>query len=103
MSKRKKRPASEEPWEKAAYKSRLPIVFELKNCRQLSADHWRGTDVDGTIVDVKDGAMPVRGGVIQLKNSGMPKSIVVATDQYRPTRDGGLLTKLALVRLTRSA
>jgi len=36
----------------------LPIVSELKNCRQLSDDHWQGTDVDGSIIDVRGGCMP---------------------------------------------
>jgi hypothetical protein len=38
----------------------LPIVAELKDCRQLSDDHWQGIDFDGTLVDVKGGRMPKR-------------------------------------------
>jgi len=36
----------------------LPIVGELKDCRQLSDDHWQGTDVDGTVLEVHGGRMP---------------------------------------------
>ena len=38
--------------------AKLPIVSTLKDCRQLSEDHWQGIDVDGAIVDVKGGPMP---------------------------------------------
>ena len=36
----------------------LPIVSELRDCRQISEDHWQGVDVDGSIVDVRGGPMP---------------------------------------------
>jgi hypothetical protein len=35
--------------------SELLIVGELQNFRQFSDDHWQGTDVDGSIIDVKGG------------------------------------------------
>jgi len=37
-----------------------PVVGELKDCRQLSDDHWQGTHADGTIIDVHGGRMPER-------------------------------------------
>ena len=36
----------------------LPILGELTDCRQISNDCWRGTDVDSTVLEVRGGAMP---------------------------------------------
>ena len=36
----------------------LPVVSELRDCQQISEDHWQGVDVDGVIVDVRGGPMP---------------------------------------------
>ena len=33
-------------------------VGELRDCRQLSEDHWQGIDVDGAILDVRGGLVP---------------------------------------------
>jgi hypothetical protein len=49
------RKKQEKPWK---LEDDLPIVSELKDCRQLSDDHWQGVDVDGTILDVRGGRMP---------------------------------------------
>jgi hypothetical protein len=38
---------------------KLPIVSTLKDCRQLSTDHWQGIDTaDGATVDVRGGLIP---------------------------------------------
>jgi hypothetical protein len=39
-------------------KDELPVVGELRECRQLAADHWQGIDEDGAIIDVHGGLMP---------------------------------------------
>ena len=39
-------------------KDDLPVIGELKDCRQLSADHWQGIDANGVIIDVHGGPMP---------------------------------------------
>ncbi len=59
MAKKKKQQQSS--WDE------LPVVGELKDCRQLSADHWQGTDVDGVIVDIYGGLIPNR--LLALKGS----------------------------------
>jgi hypothetical protein len=42
----------------------LPIVGELRECRQLSDDHWQGIDVDGTILATSPcGRYPVAAGI----------------------------------------
>jgi hypothetical protein len=53
----KKQPAVR--WEQ--WTDELPIVGEIKDCRQLSKNHWRGIDVaNGELIDVHGGAMPRR-------------------------------------------
>jgi hypothetical protein len=66
----------------------LPLVGELKDCRQLSDDRWQGTDVDGVIVEVRGGAMP--------------PYLVVDTGQMRPLPNEGGFTHLGIIRLTRA-
>jgi hypothetical protein len=36
----------------------LPFVGELRDCRQLTDDHWQGTDIDGVVLDIRGGRMP---------------------------------------------
>jgi hypothetical protein len=39
--------------------AKLPIVSTLKDCRQLSEDHWQGIDTaNGATVDVRGGLIP---------------------------------------------
>ena len=39
----------------------LPVVGTLKDCRQLSKDHWQAIDAaNGAIVDIKGGPIPKR-------------------------------------------
>jgi hypothetical protein len=34
--------------------TKLPVVSTIKDCRQLSEDHWQGIDIaNGTTVDLK--------------------------------------------------
>jgi hypothetical protein len=38
---------------------KLPVVSTIKDCRQLSKDHWQGVDTaNGATVDVRGGAIP---------------------------------------------
>ena len=66
----------------------LPIVGEFKDCRQLSDDRWQGVDVDGTIIDVKGGAMP--------------PYLVVDTGQWRPLPTEWGFTHYGIIRLIRA-
>ncbi len=36
----------------------LPIVGELVDCHAVAANRWRGTDVDGVVLDIYGEAMP---------------------------------------------
>jgi hypothetical protein len=65
----------------------LPIVAELKNCRQLADDHWQCFDVDGTIIDVRGGAMP--------------RYLIVETGRMRPLPNEWGFTHYGIIRLTR--
>jgi hypothetical protein len=38
----------------------MPVVFVLKDCRQLSENNWQGPGPDGTIHDIKGGSIPER-------------------------------------------
>jgi hypothetical protein len=58
--------ARKKPVKRWSLKDDLPVVGELKDCRQLSADHWQGVDADGTIIDVHGGPMP-SGYIVQLE------------------------------------
>jgi hypothetical protein len=41
--------------------AKLPVVGEIRDCRQLAGDHWQGIDAaNGAIVDVKCGSIPPR-------------------------------------------
>jgi hypothetical protein len=40
----------------------------LRNCRQLSADHWQGTRPDGALFDIRGGAMPPKQRLLVFNN-----------------------------------
>ncbi len=84
MAKRKKH-REPENW----IENDLPVIGELKDCRQLNDDHWQGTDVDGTIIDVRGGRMP--------------KYLVVRTRRFLSFRNGGGLADCGIIRLVPAA
>jgi len=45
-----------------------PVLFLLRNCRQLSADHWQGTRPDGALFDIRGGAMPPKQRLLVFNN-----------------------------------
>jgi hypothetical protein len=52
---KKQRQAFDNEWLGA----KLPIVSTIKDCRQISDDHWQGVDTaNGVTVDVRGGAIP---------------------------------------------
>jgi hypothetical protein len=67
----------------------LPVVGEFRDCRQLTDDHWRGTDVDGTIIDVQGGAMP--------------PYVIIDTRQLRPLPNEGGFSHYGIIRVIRAA
>jgi hypothetical protein len=81
----KKRPLKKQL---TSFEDEYPIVGELRDCRQLSDDHWQGTDVDGTIIDVRGGPMP--------------KYLVVPLRQRRPIRNGWGYSSIGMIRMTRA-
>jgi hypothetical protein len=66
----------------------LPIVGEFKDCRQLTADHWQGVDIDGTIIDVT--------GCV------MPPYLIIDTGQWRPLPNEWGFMHYGIIRLTRA-
>ena len=61
MAKKKKSPVKTEPavFDNEWFGEKLPTVGTLKECRQLSKDHWQGVDTaNGATVDVRGGLMP---------------------------------------------
>ena len=66
----------------------LPIVGEFRDCRQLTDDRWQGTDVDGTVINV-------RGGLI-------PPYLIVETGQMRPLPNEWGFSHLGIIRLIRA-
>jgi hypothetical protein len=49
---------------------KLPIVSTLKDCRQLSKDHWQGTHPDGALFDMRGGVMPPKQRLLVFNNDG---------------------------------
>jgi hypothetical protein len=86
MKRKQRRPAPEEDWIAAD----LPVVGELKNCRQISKTHWEGVDVDGAILRVQ-GIMPAN------------KRLLVPLRRRVPLRTGGGYTAHGIVRLILAA
>jgi hypothetical protein len=66
----------------------LPVVGEFRDCRQLSDDCWQGIDVDDTIIDVRDGAMP--------------PYLIVETGQWRPLPNEWGFSHFGIIRLIRA-
>lgn len=81
---RQRQQRESEAWNQA----HMSIVGELKDCRQLSDDHWQGIDVDGVILDVKGGPMP--------------KYLFAPLPGYVPYRDAWGWTCWGIIRLTRA-
>lgn len=84
--KRKQRPPPEEDWIAAD----LPVVGELRNCRQISETHWEGVDVDGAILRVQ-GVMPAK------------KRLLVSLRRLVPLRTVMGYTAHGLIRLILAA
>jgi hypothetical protein len=48
----------------------LPVVGELRDCRQISETYWQGVYADGTVLQVR-GIMPAkRRLLVPLRNDG---------------------------------
>jgi hypothetical protein len=98
---RSKREANKWAIEEGWVEENLPVVGELKNCRQLSKGEWEGTDVDGTIYRVK-GKMPkhliapLRRLVSFRKSWGY-----TAAGLIRPDQGSGVITLKSAARSSR--